>query len=126
MAVTSTSSISLNIADSSTGLSGNFSASLTETLSGTDWLVQPQTATTSWAALNIGFCASADLLAVRNLDAANFVQLSLDNTGTKIFAKLKGISGGGRFCFIPIDPTATIYIKADTASCQCLVAVREP
>ena len=83
--------------------------------------VRQTLATGGWTALNLGAVATADLLCVVNDDAANFVQLAIDNAGAKIFAKLTP----GRCAFFPPDPTATIYGKPDTANCVVKVTAVE-
>ena len=86
---------------------------LTEDLVGSAINGNQQSVGTSWAALDLGTVATADLLCVVNTDATNFVQLATDNAGAKLFSKLTA----GRMAFFPPDPSVTIYAKADTAAC---------
>jgi hypothetical protein len=88
---------------------------------GADANTAPQDVGTSWEALDIGACSPADWVLVKNIDATNFVQLATSNGGTGIFAKI----APGRAAIFPAEPTATYYVKADTAACRALVVVVE-
>ena len=91
---------------------------LAENLTGNNIVgLQQSIGTAAWTALDLGTVTTADLLAVVNTDVTNYVQLSIDNAGAKIFGKLTP----GRAAFLPPDPTATIYAKAHTAACQVQV-----
>ena len=96
--------------------------SLSETLAGTDYYGKAWTVTTSWTAIPLDALASFDLVLVKNTDATNFVSIATANDGTHKFAKLTP----GRGLFIPADSSATLYWKADTASCVCNVTASEP
>ncbi len=120
MAFTKQSTIALGISDSQA--TGALSANLTETSAGTDWEVRPYTATTSWTSLPLGSLASFDLVAVKNTDATNYVEIATATDGTGIFGKLTP----GRFCFIACNPSATYSVKANTASCVLQFAAVEP
>lgn len=95
---------------------------LVEDISGTQAIGNVQTVGTSWEAITLGDLASADLIAIVNNSTSNFVQVSADLAGSKIFAKLTP----GRFCLLPPDPTAVICAKADTAACDCAIVAVEP
>lgn len=120
MAFTKTSAVALGIQDGQS--TGALSASLTETSSGTDWEVRPYTATTSWTAIPLGSLASFDLLCVKNTDGTNYVEIATANDGTGIFGKLTP----ARFSFIACNPSATYYIRANTASCVVQLSAVEP
>ncbi len=120
MAFTKSSTIGLSFTD--TNLTGGMAPTLNETSSGTDWQVRPYTATTSWTAIPLGSLASFDLLAVKNTDATNYVELATANDGSAIFAKLTA----GRFSFVACNPSATYYVKANTASCVIQISAGEP
>jgi len=75
--------------------------------------VRQSLAAGSWTALNLGTVTVADLLCVVNDDATNFVQLATANDNSGIFSKLTP----GRCAFLPVDPAATIYGRANTGAC---------
>lgn len=121
MAKTITASVNFNILSGGSVI-GQVSAGVNETPAGTNALVEQQSVGTgSWAALNVGLCSPADWIAVLNTDPTNYVQVALANDGTKIFGKLKA----GRPMILPQDPTATFYVKANTAACVLLVGAAE-
>src|SRR4051812_503069 len=99
------------------------SGSLTKTndMTGDQMFANVQIVGTSAEALAMNDVATLGLLFVRNMDATNFVQLALDSGMTNKFAKLKP----GEFCLVPVDPSATIYAKADTAACNLQVVAVE-
>lgn len=98
------------------------SLSLSETISGTDYYAKAWTVTTSWTAIPLDALASFDLIMIKNTDATNYVQIATANTGSQIFAKLTA----GRGIFICPDPSATLYWRANSASCVCNVTATEP
>lgn len=56
-------------------------------------------------------------LIFKNLDATNYIQLSLDNF-TQIFAKLMP----GQYCYLPTNSgNPTVYAKANTAACNLAI-----
>ncbi len=72
--------------------------------------------------------ANCGYLFVKNMDAANYVEISTDSTFTaaNIIARLNGGSPGD-FCFLPINksPVPTLYVRANTAAVIVLVAAAE-
>lgn len=120
MANEKTTSISFQVAKG--GVTVRDSVSLSETLSGTDFIGRPVTVTTSWTAIPLGDLASFDLLYARNTDATNYIQIATANDGTHVFAKLTA----GRACFLPVDSGATLYWKANSASVVCNLVATEP
>lgn len=113
---------SINFSVTKNGLRVADVLSLNEDLSGTDFQGQSYTVTTSWTAVPLGALASFDLVFIKNTDSTNYVQLAIDNASAKIFAKLTA----GRGAFIPLDPSATLYWRANTASCVCNLTATEP
>jgi len=81
------------------------------------------TATTSWVALDFDTLSDADELWISNLDATNYVRLAIANDDTKIFSRIK--PGNRPIAFTP-EPGQTWYIKANTASCKCVLFAVEP
>ena len=120
MANTVQTNIQFSISKDSFRLSD--SLSLSETTSGTDAIAQPYTVTTSWVAIPLGALASFKKLMIRNTDAANFIQVAIDGSGTN---KILKIVAGDANLFTP-DPTQTLYWKADTASVLCTITATEP
>lgn len=59
--------------------------------------------------------ATPGILYVKNLDATNFVEIGVDNTGFVAMAKLEPGDPPARF---RIADSTTIQLKADTASCN--------
>lgn len=116
--ITSQVGISFNATDGTVQFSPAFN--FLTTASGSAMVAQPQTATTNWQTVNIGLAATADLMLIKNNDASNAVYLA--TTGTNVFGKLSA----GRFAFIPVDPSATIYVKATNASVSIAVFVTNP
>jgi hypothetical protein len=76
-----------------------------------------QIATTSWAAVT-NAVETMGVLAIRNMDYTNYVEVALDDDNTDVFAKLlpRGLP-----LVLPVLTSATYYIKANTASCSCSV-----
>jgi len=113
---------SINFRVSKNNLSVSDTLALSEDLSGTDYYAKSWTVTTSWVAIPLDALASFDLIFIKNTDATNYIQLATDNASAKIFAKLSA----GRGCFLTPDPAATLYWRANTASCVCNVIAVEP
>jgi len=103
-------------------LTSGLSSFLTEdSAAGADAVTAPQDVGTAWEALDVGACNPADLILVKNVDETNFVQIATANNGTGIFSKL----APGRGTLVAAEPTATYYMKADTAACRVLVVAVE-
>jgi hypothetical protein len=112
---------SLNFTAKKNGLTVQALIQLTEDLAGAKMNGTRQVVPTAWTAVQLGSVATADLLCVQNDDPTNYVQLAIASDGTGIFAKLTA----KRAAFFPPDPTATIYAKADTASCPIIATTVE-
>jgi hypothetical protein len=94
-----------------------------ETPSGTDWQVASQAITTaSWQAIALGPVGTAGVVTLKNNDSANYVTVALDNAGTNKVAKLDPTKGR-RTLVVPLDSSATLYAKANTATCQLSVLI---
>lgn len=96
------------------GVVASLSATVSATQSGTDATAQVQSI--GFAAAELidlgGDIGTLGYIMIKNLDATNFVELSL-NDFTQKFAKLRP----GEFCILPVSSN-TIYAKADTAACD--------
>lgn len=103
-------------------LNAQLSGSLNEDLSGTNVISGRFSATTSWAAIPVTGLASVDLIAIKNNDATNFIELAVTNDGTNKFAKITA----GRMAFFPPAGSVTLYVKADTAACDYTIVAVEP
>lgn len=89
--------------------SGN--ASLT--MAGTQMAQSTQNIPTAWTLLVFGNLAGVpSKLMIRNLDAANYVELAEDNAGAHKQDKLQPNGD-----FVIRSPVAAIYAKANTAAC---------
>ena len=86
---------------------------ITFDMAGNETLDATQLIGTAAEALTFGEMANAGTLAVKNLDATNYVELSMASDATNPFAKLKP----GRWCLVPAS-AATYYAKANTAACR--------
>ena len=96
---------------------------LSETPAGTHFNGALQSfAAGAWNAIPLGPCTSFDLLLLKNTDALNYIEVALDNAGAKIFSKLTA----GRGLVFPVEPGATIYIRANTAAVVVMVLGSEP
>jgi hypothetical protein len=114
--------LTLKFAINKGGLDPVLEATRTEDFTGKNYQAYVKTVTTSWTAIDVSMLGSVDLIAIRNTDATNFIQVALDNAGAKIFAKITA----GRGMFLCGESTATYYYKADTASCDVEVLACEP
>lgn len=113
-------SISASVALSGGGaITGSGSNSITQ--SGTDNIGNVQNIGTTTEALVLGDVTTIGYLFVKNLDATNYVEFDLNTpvAGTA-FAKLLP----GESMLVPTRQT-TIYGKANTAACDCLVVAYE-
>ena len=104
------------------GLTTSLTLSLLEDLTGSKSLGTPQDIGTAWEALTLSDLGSADLIAVKNNDATNYVQLATANDNSGIFARLTP----GRGAFFPPETSATLYARANTAECELAKLVVEP
>jgi hypothetical protein len=90
-------------------------------MTGDDMVQGTQLIGTAAEVLNLGeVSGDVALLFAKNLDATNFVEIALDSGMTQKFIKLRP----GRFALLP-PATATLYAKADTASCRLQIAAVE-
>ncbi len=121
MPLTKSYAVSFNATDGA-GLAVSLSASASAASAGVNALAQPQLVPTAWSAVNIGQCSAAELLAVNNLDATNYVQFAIDALGTYIVARL----APGQSMLVHPEPGVTIYARANTAACLLEVGAAEP
>lgn len=96
------------------------SQSAQATMAGDQMITNVQAVGTDAEALLLGDVSSLGFVFVRNLDATNFVELSLESDGSSPFAKLLA----GEFAVFPAA-TATMYAIADTAGCNVQVVAVE-
>lgn len=117
MAAANTITETITLSISGPGITAKSVAGTTQTAQvGSNFTCETQTiATGSWQAIDIGSSiGTLGYLAVRNLDATNYVQISIDNAGTKIVATVKP----GKGVYIPAVAGATYYAEANTAAVQ--------
>lgn len=95
------------------------SASLSFTQAGSyNNAASPVSVGTSAATIPVGGATAPCWMFIQNLDPANYVQIALDSGITEVIAKLT--PGSTPFCLIPVS-TVTIYAKANTAACNCVI-----
>jgi len=116
---------SAQLSASKNGVTLNNSVSLTvqasKDMAGDQMTQNVQIIGTSAEALDVGDVSTIGYVLIKNLDSTNFVELALDSgVSTQKFAKLRA----GDFAVFPAS-TATIYAKADTSPCNCLVMAIE-
>lgn len=115
--ITATASLSA----SKGGASVNNSASHVADMAGDQMIGTVQIVGTSAEALNVGDVSTIGYVFLKNMDATNFVEVALDSSvSTQKFAK---ILAGGVALFPAL--TATMYVKADTASVNLYVEAVE-
>ena len=115
-----TVSISIGFNATKDGVTVAGSGSLSLTMAGTEMIGNTQTIGTSSEALTLGDVSTIGYVLVKNLDATNYVEVSLDNSQTQILAKLLA----GEFALLKPN-TATLYAKANTSSVSLFVAAVE-
>lgn len=125
MATTNGLTIQASISATPTGTAGIASGTLTKTLdiAGDDVDTHTQViASAAWAAdaghtLSIAAAiATLGALCIKNLDSANYVEVSLNSTGTQIFCQIKA----GTMMLLPLAATP-LYLKANTADVRIQV-----
>lgn len=96
-------------------------ASGTITMSGEDMGAHTQVITTSATAMNMGTVTGAPAaVLVKNLDPTNYVEVDSANSFDKFPQKIRPGCG-----IILFPETATMYLKANTASCLVEIAMAE-
>jgi hypothetical protein len=95
-------------------------ASQTNSQTGTHGIENVQNIGTTAEALVLGDLANAAFVLFKNLDATNYVEVDAASAMTSFPQKV--LPGG----FILLSPeTITIYAKAHTAACDCLIVACE-
>jgi hypothetical protein len=103
------------------GATASFSANTRITMAGDDYMTGTQNIGTTAEVIALGDITGApSQIAIKNLDATNFVEIGGDS-GLTVF-KLK-IRPGHSQLFEP--SAATIYAKADTAACRIQILAIE-
>jgi len=75
---------------------------------------------TSAVALDITDFSTCSLMAIKNTDAANFVDVTWDDTGGN--SNTQRIPAGGLLVVSGVDPSVNPTLTADTAACVCKLA----
>ena len=109
----------LNISLAAGGtVSGSAGTSATQT--GTHSIENVQNIGTTAETLLLGDCANAAFILFKNLDPTNYVEVDSASAMTSFPQKVLPLG------FILLSPeTTTIYAKAHTAACDCLVVACE-
>lgn len=103
------------------GAAVNVGGSVIQDMAGAQMVQNTQIVTTSIAALSMGAITGVPAwVYLKNLDATNYIELSTDNAMANKFMK---ILPGGSVLFPP--SSATIYVRAHTASCNVVLAAME-
>lgn len=118
--------LSLSFAVIKNGLNHSMTASINGDLSGDNQVSTVQSIGTSWEALTLTDLASTELIAIRNLDATNFVEVAVEAAGANKFAKLGISTSPTSVCYFAPAGGVTIYAKADTGACNVQVVAVEP
>jgi hypothetical protein len=106
--------VSLSLTVSKNGASATASESITQTMSGDQFLNSVQIIGTSNEVLNFGDVTAGGWVVCKNLDATNYVEIFLDSGNAQLVAKLlPGASGAGEAC--KFKPGAAVYARANTA-----------
>lgn len=113
--ITMSAALSLVGTGMNVGGSGSFSANQV----GTTGLGNVQTVGTAAELLLVGDAVPANgYLFIYNQDATNYVEVDSANTFDKFPQKITA----GKFVVL-MPETSTIYLKANTGSCNCLCAI---
>lgn len=116
-----TISLVLNFAKGNVSIRKQLSDTIT--VAGTRGTDSSQTIATSSTAITLGSVTGVPgMIIIQNLDATNYVDLSMDSgfAADNVFAKLLA----GQFCIFPAK-LAAMYAKANTAACDIMVTAIE-
>jgi hypothetical protein len=97
------------------------SQAINVTMTGSDMIAQTQNIGTAAELINKGDVTTIGCLFIKNLDPTNYVELALEVGMTNKVARL---DPGGIALYKPVSGT-TIYARANTAACDCLVVIAE-
>lgn len=109
-------SASASLTISASGQGANLSGNLASDLSGSLIFENVQSIATSNTQVSLGGLTANIQLAIKNLDATNYVQISLDNAQANVISRIKA----NGIMLVELE-TVTLYAKANTGA--CLIAV---
>lgn len=112
--------VAVSITCTKNGATVTGTASNTITMAGEQFISNVQAVGTSNEALVVGDVSTVGWVFCKNLDATNYVEVSLDNAQADIIATLLP---GEAALFKP--GTTTLYAKANTAGCNLQVVLIE-
>lgn len=99
----------------------NISVSKTQDMTGVQIVYSSQLIGTTWEAVTFGDISGVPSQALfQNLDSTNYIELALANDDSQVFAKIVA----GDLALIPLK-SATLYAKANSASCNMLKGATE-
>lgn len=103
------------------GVTSTLNSSFNLDLTSDERFQQVQEIGTSNESLNIGAAeiTTPKIMALKNLDATNFVDIYLDSGSLQHIARLTA----GQTALIPLPPSPAYYAKADTAAVELQVLV---
>jgi hypothetical protein len=113
-------SISLSVACTKNGATVTGTGSNTITMAGDQFLSNVQIVGTSSEAIVVGDVSTVGFVFCKNLDATNYVEVSLDNSQVNLVAKLLA----GESCLFK-PGTTTLFAKANTSACNLQVVLLE-
>lgn len=94
--------------------------SLIADMTGKAVILNSQEIGTSWEALDYGdISGTPRLIAVKNIDTTNYIDIATDNGGVNAVGRLNA----GDFMILPIP--GTLYFQAHTAACELVVWAAE-
>lgn len=95
-------------------------AAITEVQTGSHGIENVQNIGTTAENITLGDCANAAFILIKNLDPTNYVEVDSASAMTSFPQKIKP---GGMILLSP--ETITIWAKANTAACDCLIVACE-
>lgn len=111
-------SLSLTAQKNAAVVTGTYSGTMT--MAGDQFIGNVQIVGTSNEALVLGDVSTMGWIMVKNLDATNYVEVFLDSGNTQLVAKLLA----GEPCLFK-PGAVSVYARANTAACNCLVVAIE-
>lgn len=113
-------SLSVSLTCTKNGATVTGSGSNTITMAGDQFLSNVQIVGTTSEAVVVGDVSTVGFVFCKNLDATNYVEVSLDNSQVNLVAKLLP----GECCLFK-PGTGTLFAKANTATCNLQVVLLE-
>lgn len=113
--------LNLTLSVSKNGASSSFTVSKVIDMTGDQFINNVQIVGTSNEALLFGDVSTIGFVAVKNLDATNYVEVFLDSGNANLVAKLFP----GEACLFKPGATNLMFARANTGACNCQVLALE-